>query len=179
MSTHTTISWEEFLSAGKEDQRWERVDGEIVYTSPIGFWHEIILLRLVTALARYCEDQREWVCVPSNAAYTMTSGNWRLPDVSMIRKQRFAGGVPTGQADFAPDIAFEILSPGNTPKEVQRKRKDYQESGVIHVWIDPENRVIELIQPDQSVRYFGESETLVIGVLPGFALEISKLFESL
>jgi Uma2 family endonuclease len=132
MSAHTTISWDEFVSAGEEGQRWEWVDGEIVYMSPVNFWHEIILLRLITALARYCEEHRKWVCVPSNAAYTMASGNWRLPDVSLIGRVRFPGGrVPTGQPDFAPDIAFEILSPGNTPKEVQRKRKDYQESTVI------------------------------------------------
>jgi Uma2 family endonuclease len=180
MSTHTTISWEEFLSAGKEGERWEWVDGEIVYMSPVGFWHEIILGRLIRALVEYCESHSGWICVPSNAAFTLSSGNWRLPDVSLIRKDRFPEGrVPKGKADFAPDIAFEILSPGNTPKELQRKRKDYQESAVIQVWIDPENRLIEVIQPDQPVRYFDESETPVLGLLPGFALEIGKLFETL
>jgi hypothetical protein len=47
------------------------------------------------------------------------------------------------------------------------------------VWIDPGSRLVEVIQPDQPVRYLGESETLVLGALPDFALEIGKLFETL
>jgi Uma2 family endonuclease len=177
MSTQTTISWEEFLAAGREDQRWEWVDGEIVYMSPAGFWHEILLLRLVDALSAYCKTHPEWVCILSNAAYTLASGNWRLPDVSLVRAERFPGGrLPTGQALFAPDIAFEILSPGNSPSQIQRKRKDYQESGVTQVWIDPEKRLVELIEPGRPLRYFTEAEPLVIPSLPGFSIDLKTLF---
>jgi len=177
MSTQTTISWEEFLAAGREDQRWEWVDSEIVYMSPAGFWHEILLMRLNAALHEYTQAHPEWVSVASNAAYTLASGNWRLPDASLVRAERFPGGrLPTGQAPFPPDVAFEILSPGNTPSEVQRKRKDYQESGVIQVWIDPEKRLVELIEPGRPPRYFTEAEVLVIERLPGSAIDLKTLF---
>jgi len=177
MRTQTAISWKEFLSAGSEGQRWEWVDGEITYMSPAGFWHEVILGRLIAALTQYAGSHPEWICVSSNAAYTMTSGNWRLPDASLIRKERFPGGrFPTGQAEFAPDVAFEILSPGNTPSEIQRKRKDYQESGVVQVWIDPEKQLFEVIEPDRPVRYFAAPEPLVVHRLPVFSLELGALF---
>ena len=34
MATKTTLSWQEFLAAGKLDQRWEYVDGEVKLMSP-------------------------------------------------------------------------------------------------------------------------------------------------
>ena len=84
--------------------------------------------------AAYCGTHPDWLWVPSNAVLTMDSGNWRLPDVSMFKKQHLPGGViPETRAEFAPDIAFKILSPGNSPSHIQRKRKDYRESGVIQV----------------------------------------------
>ncbi len=177
MGTKTSVLWEDFLTAGAEWQRWEWVDGGVAFMTPVNFWHEIILGRLIAYLVKYCETHREWIWIPSNAVFTMSSGNWRSPDVSLVRSQRLAAGeIPPTKADFAPDVAFEILSPGNTPRYVQRKRKDYQESGVIQVWIDPEKRAVELILPNRPSQYLQENQSLVIENLPGFSLPLRDLF---
>jgi Uma2 family endonuclease len=68
------------------------------------------------------------------------------------------------------------LSPGNSPSYIQRKRKDYRESGVIQVWIDPEKRLIELVYPDRPLEYVQEGDFLTITGLPEFALELKNLF---
>jgi Uma2 family endonuclease len=107
----------------------------------------------------------------------MDSGNWRLPDLSMFKKERLPNGVvPATRAEFAPDIAFEILSPGNSPSYIQRKRKDYRESEVIQIWIDPEKRFIELIYPDRAPEYVQESEVLSVTGVPEFSLAVKNLF---
>ena len=117
--------------------------------SPVNLRHEAILTRLIEYLVDYCRLHVGWMWFPSNGVFTMASGNWRLPDASLVRKERFPGGrVPATKADFAPDVAFEIYSPGDTPSQLQYKRKDYQESGVIQVWIDLDKRLVELICPD-------------------------------
>ncbi len=177
MATKTIITWEEFVAAGEEWQRREWVDEEIVYMTPVNFEHEIALAQLVAYLVEYCRVHPEWVCVCSNAAFTLSSGNWRQPDVSLVRKDRLpTGELPAGQASFAPDVAFEILSPSNTPSYIQRKRKDYQESGVIQVWIDLEKRLVELIYPDRPLQYFREDQPLVIDQLLGFSLDLKTLY---
>jgi len=177
MATKTTITWEEFLAAGEEWQRWEWVDGEVVFMSPVNLRHEAILALLVSCLVEHCRTHPQWVCFTSNCVFTMASGNWRMPDASLVRKERFPGGrVPATKADFAPDVAFEILSPGNIPSEIQRKRKDYQESGVVQVWIDLDKRLVELIYPDRPLHYFQEDQPLVIDTLPGFSLDLRALF---
>jgi Uma2 family endonuclease len=107
----------------------------------------------------------------------MVSGNWRMPDASLVRRERFPEGRISGpKCEFAPDVAFEINSPGDTPSHIQHKRKDYQESGVIQVWIDLDKRLVELIYPDRPLQYFEESQPLIIDKLPGFALDLKTLF---
>jgi hypothetical protein len=36
----TAITWDQFLAAGEEGQRWECVEGEMQFMSPVNFNHE-------------------------------------------------------------------------------------------------------------------------------------------
>jgi Uma2 family endonuclease len=176
MATKTTISWEEFLAAGKEDQRWEWVDGEIQFMSPVNIRHERILAALIAYLFGYSRVHTEWICLASNCVFTMSSGHFRMPDASLVRTERFPGARLPVKAEFPPDIAFEILSPGNSAAVLQSKRQDYLESGVTQVWIDLDHRSVELIGTDRCSQFFKEDQTLVIDSLPGFSLELKTLF---
>ena len=84
--------------------------------------------------------------------------------------------LPETRAEFAPDVAFEILSPGNSPSYIQRKRQDCRESGIVQIWIDPEKRFVELIYPDRAREYGLESEVLTIAGVPEFSLPVKNLF---
>jgi Uma2 family endonuclease len=177
MATRTTITWDQFLASAKEGQKCEWVDGEVLQMSPVNLRHEGILACLFEYLAEYCLAHPEWRWFPSNGVFTMASGNWRCPDASLVRKDRFPGGlIPATKADFPPDVAFEAYSPSDRPGEIQRKRMDYQQSGVIQVWIDPETRLVELVEPDRPIRFFGEGQSLVIEKLPDFCLPLERLF---
>jgi Uma2 family endonuclease len=176
MSTKTAITWEEFLAAGEEGQRWEWIDGEVEFISPVNLRHEAFLALLMEFLVHYCRAHPEWICFTSNGVFTMASGDWRMPDASLVRRARFPGGQIPTKADFAPDVAFEIHSPSDTASYIQRKRKDYQESGVVQVWFDLEKRLVELIYPDRPLQYFEESQVLVIDTVPGFALDLKQVY---
>ena len=174
MRVGSTLTWEEFLAAGEEWQRWEWVDGEFEFISPVNFRHEAFLALLIERLVHFCRTHPEWTTFVSNCAFTMVSGNWRMPDASLVRRARFPGGKLPTKADFAPDVAFEILSPTDSPGQIQRKRKDYQESGVIQVWFDLDRRLGELIYPDRPLQFFEESQALAIDTVPGFSLDLSQ-----
>lgn len=177
MATKTTITWKEFLAAGEEWQRWECVDGKIEFMSPVFLRHQAILMRLIMAFGRYCEQHAEWLCFPGDATFTMSSGNWRCPDLSVVRAERFPGGrIPDGPGSFPPDIVFEIFSSSDPASQIQRKRKDYQESGVIQVWIDAEKRLVELVYPDRPAQFFQQDQPLVIDRLADFSLDLKNLF---
>lgn len=73
---------------------------------------------------------------------------------------------------------FEIISSGDAASQMAGQRKDYQESGIIQVWIDPQRRLAEVIYPDRPARYFEEGQPLVIDKLPDFLLDLQTLFSS-
>ena len=178
MATKTTLTWEEFLAAGEEGQRWEWVDGEVDFMSPVNLRHERFLIFLFEYLARFCRAHPEWMAVASNGVFTMASGNWRMPDASLVRRARFPAEQMPVKADFAPDVPFEIHSPTDPPGQIQRKRKDYQESGVVQVWFDLERRLVELIYPDRPLQYFEEDQALVIDTVPDFSLDLKDLYSA-
>ena len=136
-----------------------------------------MIFRLIMLLGRYCERHPEWLCFPGDATFTMASENWRCPDISLVRAERFPDGkIPDAPGTFPPDIAFEILSSRDNASRIQRKRGDYQESGVIQVWINPKTRLAELIYPDRPAQFFSEDQPVVIDKLPDFALNLKDLF---
>jgi Uma2 family endonuclease len=107
----------------------------------------------------------------------------RIPDVSFTLWDRLPGGrVPAEPIpELTPDLAVEVLSPGNTRAELARKLKEYFLSGVRVVWfVDPVARTVQVYSsPDEAV-VFAQGDTLTGGdVLPGFRLPVSRLFEKL
>src|SRR4051812_2123038 len=83
--------------------------------------------------------------------------------------------------DLVPDLAVEVLSPGNTPAEMARKRDEYFEAGVRLLWqIDINTQTATAYTgPDQS-RTLSRNDALDGGpVLPGFTLNLNELFAEL
>jgi len=177
MATRTGITWEEFLATGEEWQRRELVDGEVEYMSPGDLRHQAMLFQLIASFVKYRERHPEWLCVPGDATFTMASENWRCPDLSQVHSSRFPEGrIPDAPASFPPDVVFEILSPADSASRIQKKRKDYQESGVIQVWINPKKRLAELIYPDRAAQFYSEGQLVAIDKLPDYSLNLKEIF---
>ena len=176
MGTKTALSWEEFLAAGKPDQRWEYVEGKVVFMSPTGTRHGRVIHKISEKLAWWESLAAEWVCFGADVVFSMASGEWLCPDAAIVRRARYgSASLPVGPTLFPPDVAFEVISPNDKDDEIQRKRVLYQTNGVLQVWVDPEKRTIEVISPNGAIRLFHEGETAVI--LPGLGLDISSLLD--
>ena len=83
-------------------------------------------------------------------------------------------GIPR----LAPDLAVEVLSPSDTPKEMREKRSDYLDAGTAVVWlVDLEARGVEVWTPGAAPRWVGEDGTLDgAPVLPEFSVPVRRLF---
>jgi len=176
MGTKTGITWEEFLAAGKDWQRWEYVDGEVVFMSPVFSPHGRVNLKLDQQLANFTDAHPDWVAYGTDTTFTMAGGNWRCPDAALVSKQRANTIDPKAPIPFAPDVAFEILSPGDNGSELQSKRKDYYESKSIQVWLDPQHKTAEVIPPDRPAQHFRADQLLTLPELPDFHLDLNALF---
>src|SRR5439155_813598 len=92
----------------------------------------------------------------TDVTFTMAGGSWRCPDWALVRRERFgAPGVPIGPVPFPPDVAFEVISPNDTRPEIQSKRHEYRNNGVVQVWVDPQERTVEVIGQACEFDYSG------------------------
>lgn len=81
----------------------------------------------------------------------------------------------------APDWIIEILSPGNSKKEMKDKFSLYEENGVREYWIvDPTHfsvQVFDLIADKFAWRAnYVSGDTLPVGIFPGFKIEAAAVF---
>jgi Uma2 family endonuclease len=81
----------------------------------------------------------------------------------------------------APDIVVEILSAGNSRKEMKIKYEVYEEAGVKEYWIvDPIRETVQVhLLKDHTyipLRTLVPDDTLNSTVLPGFSFSLSKIF---
>ncbi len=105
----------------------------------------------------------------------------RIPDVSFVSWARIPGGAVPEEPipKIVPDLAVEVISPSNTPKEMNEKLEEYFEKGVRLVWfVRPRQRCIDVYtSPDQFTRLTASMMLDGGDVLPGFAVTVSSLFQ--
>ncbi len=81
----------------------------------------------------------------------------------------------------APDVIVEILSPGNSKKEVQNKFELYEEAGVAEYWIINPSEENLIIYTLQNSRYTGSKpyapgEIISSNNIPGFKITVADIF---
>jgi len=86
------------------------------------------------------------------------------------------------QAGFfegAPDLAVEIVSPGDTAAEVLEKVREYLDAGARLVWTtERRTRTITVYRPDGSAQLLGEGDILTgEDILPGFQVRVGDLLK--
>ncbi|MCX7043997.1 MAG: Uma2 family endonuclease [Candidatus Sumerlaeota bacterium] len=99
------------------------------------------------------------------------------PDVAYISKERLPTPLPKNFSQILPDLAVEVVSPGDRFSEVRNKAERYLEAGVREVWVvDPRRQVVEVSRSNDTIT-LKKGETLETPVLPGFHLSVSEIFE--
>jgi Uma2 family endonuclease len=168
---------------GRSDEiMCELVDGTLVEKA-VGYLESTVAGWLIHLLYEFMNGRDLGVIGGEGGFLRLEEGLVRGPDVTFIRRERLPGGEIPDDAypDVAPCLAVEVLSRGNTPEEMARKRREYFRTGTELVWqIDPRTREIEVFTAPEAGRTLGESDTLDGGnVLPGLALPVGRVFEQL
>ncbi|MCY7359041.1 MAG: Uma2 family endonuclease [Rudanella sp.] len=84
----------------------------------------------------------------------------------------------------APDLVVEILSPGNSSKEMKLKKQLYEENGIREYWIiDPEHETafqFHLAEPALygPVTIYVSDEQLTSVIFPGLVISLIEVFAS-
>jgi Uma2 family endonuclease len=166
----------------RTDRLYELVDGTLV-EKVMGYPEGFLAVELARLVGNFVADHDLGILAGADATMQLMPGLVRLPDLSFVSWDRLPERkVPTAPIPkLAPDLAVEVLSKGNTPKEMERKLREYFFSGVRLVWfVSPLRRTVQVFTaPDQS-HTLAEAQTLDGGdVLPGLALPLRELFARL
>ncbi|MFO0925959.1 MAG: Uma2 family endonuclease [Gemmataceae bacterium] len=124
----------------------ELVDGTFV-EKEIGFLHAVVTADLAGPIGNYARHNDLGIVVGPDGVMRLFEGVVRIPDLSFISWSRLPGRrIPTEPIPaLAPDLAVEVLSEGNTRREMERKVGEYFRAGARLVWlVDPAHRIVEV-----------------------------------
>ena len=125
------------------------------------------------------------VCLPIPKSEQKNTGGDAIttvvePDLCVICD---AEKIKHGKCFGAPDLVVEILSPGNRPKEMQRKKEVYEEAGVREYWlIDPSYETVRVYHLDAPsaqlvlVKEYIEDETIRSIIASDFTVAVNDIF---
>ena len=161
--------------------RYELVKGELRKMSPSGWEHGEVVVNVTLLLAQYVKAHNLGACGGAETGFKIASDpdTVRAPDLSFVSRDR----IPEGKARVkfftgAPDLAVEVVSPGDTRKEVDEKVEDWLEAGAQAVWvINPKRRGVTVYRSMTDMTRLAEDDELDGGeVVPGFRCKVSEIF---
>lgn len=157
----------------------ELVEGVIIRMTPTVMIHGIIVTRLSEALNRFSREHNLGQVGAGDVGFITRRDpdTVRAADVLFIAAGRLSGAKGEGFLPIAPDLAVEVVSPGDRWSEVLTKVNEYLTAGVRLIWIvDPRTRTIHVYRPGR-VEQLSADDTMDGGdVLPGFALPVGDIF---
>lgn len=178
----TRRTLEEFLELPEEELPLEFADGVITpKVSPKGK-HSALQAELVERLNRSARPRHLARAFPELRA--TFGGASRVPDVAVYRWDRIprdTGGRIANDFADPPDIAIEIVSPGQSPNALVRRCLWYVAHRVqMALLVDPADESVLVFRPGERVQVWrGQDRLDLREIIPDFGLTVEELFASL
>ncbi|MGC8641073.1 MAG: Uma2 family endonuclease [Isosphaeraceae bacterium] len=180
VATETRRYTPEDLLAMPDGKSYELVRGRLVERN-MGAESSEVGGNLLTLLHLFCREHRlgiVWGADNGYQCFLHAPGLVRKPDVSFIRRGRLPGDVsPEGWVKIPPDLAVEVVSPGDSAEKLEEKLDDFKKAGVPLIWvIYPKLRKARVIRPDGPSAELGEDDVLSgEDVIPGFRCPLQEI----
>ncbi len=166
----------------RKGRLYELVNGVLV-EKVMGYAESFLMLALGKFLGIFLDQHPLGILAGADGPMRLMPNLVRMPNISFVSWERFPDRkFPLEPiAGFAPDLAVEILSKGNTKREMERKLREYFFAGTRLVWlVDKDKRTVEVFTAPDHLVLLQEGQTLDGGdVLPGFSLPLKQLFAAL
>ena len=180
-TTLQQVTADELFAMPDDGFRYELVKGELRKMSPAGSEHGAIIVKITIRLGQHVEATGLGVCFGAETGFKIASDpdTVRAPDVAFVSRGRVPeSGIPKKFWPGAPDLAVEVLSPGDTAEEVEEKVEDWLSAGARAVWVvSPKRRGVSVYRSMTDVTRLSESGEIDGGdVVPGFRCKVSEIF---
>lgn len=183
MSTTSTalMTAEELMHLPRGYYRAELINGEFITMPLPKVPHGRAATRLGGPLVQFVEDHDLGEAYIGDVGYQLTWNPDTVlgPDISFISKQRLKEmGEVEGYGQGPPDLAVEVLSPGDRRGKVNKKISLWLRSGTKQLWIvDPKHRTVVIYRSEVDTTTFSGSDYLESqDLFPGFRLSLDRIF---
>jgi Uma2 family endonuclease len=161
--------------------RRELVRGELREKALAGRLHGKVALRIGSRLEQHvaAHDLGEAYAAETGFRLESHPDTVRAPDASFVRRERLeALGETEGFIPGAPDLAVEVVSPGDSFNEVEEKVFDWLDAGCrMVVVVNPRRRAATVYHSRNDVTLLTERDELDGGeVVPGWKLPLRDIF---
>ena len=168
---------EEFMNLDDDYHRHELIKGELLTMTPPKPLHGRIVANLTFLLLQHARRNRLGDVLAESGYHLERDPDTVLgPDVSFVSVER-VNRTDEHYYDGPPDLAVEVLSPGDRRGYVERKLALYLETGTRSVWlVNPRRRTVEVISSLNDRRTFHDTDELVDDTVAGFRVKVSEIF---
>jgi Uma2 family endonuclease len=179
VAIETRMTAEQLLNA-PDMGRCELLRGELIMMSPSGSLHGRLTAYFAGLLLDYLKEHATGEVFGAETGFLIARDpdSVRAPDVAFVAKARLPDPLPPGFFPGPPDLAVEVLSPGDRASEVNVKTRDWLAAGCQEVWnVDPETKTITVHRADGSISLLKVENVLESPVvLPGFRVPLGEIF---
>jgi Uma2 family endonuclease len=175
--------WELAHRPENSAKRFVLIEGVIYEIPPTGWEHGSRTMRLGRLVGNHVDANDLGDVTAAETGFSLSGDglNVLAPDIGFIAKNRIPDQLPQGYVPFAPDLAVEVVSPGNKPADIRAKVEKYLQYGTKLVWIVyPEQKKIDVYRPSDKgalVEFISEDGLLDGGdVLLGFSMLVREIF---
>lgn len=180
-ATTQLMTAEELIKLPRGKFRYELIKGELITMSPAGSEHGASVINVSLPLGMHVKTNNLGVVFGAETGFIIASDpdTVRAPDIAFVRRERIPEtGVPKGYWPGAPDLAAEVMSPGDTVYEVEEKVAEWLTAGASAVWVaNPKRRTVTVHRSLKDVVTLAEGDELDgQDVVPGFRCRIVDVF---
>ena len=177
------LTADDLLRLYSEGVRGELIRGVLHETMPTGHERGRIVTNLTILMGVFIKPRKLGGLTASDAGVWLERDpdTVREPDIAYFSAERIPLDVRiTGYAEVPPDLVVEIVSPSDSPREVNDKAWMWLSYGVRLVWVvQPESRTVDVYGPGRAVVTLNEGDTLDgMDVLPGFTCAVREVFDT-
>jgi Uma2 family endonuclease len=175
------VTAEQLLRMEDDGFRYDLIEGELDKMPLAGGRHGDVAAELGALMRTHTKLHRLGKTFAAETGFLLARNPDVVlgPDVSFVRADRIpAQGIPEGYFPGAPDLAVEVISPGQSRPKIERKAALFLTHGAQAVVIlDPQRRTATIHCPNSPVETLGEGDILDLGfVVAGFSVQLADLF---
>jgi Uma2 family endonuclease len=175
------VTADELLAMPDDGLRRELVDGEIFVTPPPGEEHGAIAADILLSLGTHVRGHGLGRVFAAETGYRTGSNpdTVMAPDAAFVSRERIEQvAISRGYRTGAPDLAVEVVSPGDSFVEVEAKVARWLAAGCrMVIVINPARRAATVYRSRDDITLLTEGDVLDGGdVVPGWTLPLRQLF---